>query len=89
MQGFESGFRSQNTHGFSHAFTSHVDPEELFRKIFGDFAAGGAASGGGKNPFADFDFGADGAGSEAEGAFATEVTLNLTFTEAARGCLKG
>jgi DnaJ family protein A protein 3 len=56
-------------------FHSQMDPEELFRKIFGD--AGFRMSG-----FSDF----------AESAFgfapATEVTMTLTFEQAARGCDK-
>jgi DnaJ family protein A protein 3 len=73
-----SGFRSTGSQGFS-GFQSQVDPEELFRKIFGSEAWG-------KNPFVDFDFNTDSAfGSNSA---ASEVSLNLTFREAARGCVK-
>lgn len=86
-QGFNSAYRTNST-GFSGGFTSSVDPEELFRKIFGDFAASGSTAGR-SDPFADFDF-----GSHEDSAFGTtssaaEVVLNLTFKEAARGCVKG
>ena len=60
-------------------FQSTIDPEELFRKIFGtDFSRGG------KNPFVDFEF----AESPFGGSATSEVVLSLTFKEAARGCVK-
>lgn len=59
-------------------FHSNVDPEELFRKIFGE--EGFRMSG-----FSDF-------GEFAESNFgfapASEVSMNLTFQQAARGCNK-
>ncbi|KAK8756701.1 hypothetical protein V5799_000596 [Amblyomma americanum] len=57
-------------------FHSTIDPEELFRKIFGDL--------GGRTGFSDFDF------SESQFGFggAQEVILNLTFQQAARGVNK-
>ncbi|OQR75027.1 protein tumorous imaginal discs, partial [Tropilaelaps mercedesae] len=68
--------------GGQHQYTyqSSIDPEELFRKIFGDFA-GGQGGGGGFDPFGaeenQFGFGQ-----------AQEVIVNLTFEEAARGINK-
>jgi len=63
--------------GFS-GFHSSVDPEELFRKIFGEagFKMGGFSEQG------DF--------SESQHGFAaaSEVGMNLTFQQAARGCDK-
>ncbi|XP_076039762.1 dnaJ homolog l(2)tid, mitochondrial isoform X2 [Oratosquilla oratoria] len=60
---FQGGWQYQTT----------IDPEELFRKIFGDFRRGFDM---GEQDFAEsaFGFGA-----------AQEVTLNLNFTQAARG----
>lgn len=59
-------------------YHSSIDPEELFRKIFGtDFSRG-------KNPFVDFEF----AESAFGGSATSEVVLNLSFKEAARGCVK-
>ncbi|KAJ2945197.1 hypothetical protein O0L34_g9267 [Tuta absoluta] len=65
------------TDGFTHQwqYKSTIDPEELFRKIFGD--AGFKADM--FNDFAESQFGF--------GA-AKEVLVNLKFTEAARGCNK-
>nr|XP_039265404.1 dnaJ homolog subfamily A member 3, mitochondrial-like isoform X1 [Styela clava] len=51
----------------------HVDPEELFRKIFGDFTGRGQG-GSGFQEFREY--------------APTEVTLDLKFTEAARGANK-
>ncbi|ESN98977.1 hypothetical protein HELRODRAFT_185044 [Helobdella robusta] len=59
-------------------FHSSVDPEELFRKIFGE--AGFRMSG--FNNFGDF------AESNFGFAPASEVIMNLTFQQAARGCNK-
>ncbi|RWS30621.1 protein tumorous imaginal discs-like isoform X2 [Leptotrombidium deliense] len=69
-------FGSTGASGFQ-GFHSTVDPEELFRKIFGNF---------GFDRFGkqDFDFAESNFGFGA----ATEVMLNLTFKEAARGCTK-
>ncbi|KAL5012885.1 hypothetical protein ScPMuIL_011436 [Solemya velum] len=70
-----TGFnRSQGFSGFEN-FHSNVDPEELFRKIFGD--AGFRMSGFGD--FSDFE--------ESKFGFApaSEVMMDLTFQEAARG----
>ncbi|XP_071549326.1 protein tumorous imaginal discs, mitochondrial isoform X2 [Panulirus ornatus] len=64
---FQSGWSYQTT----------IDPEELFKKIFGDFRRAGMDMG-------DHDF--------AESAFgfgsAQEIALNLTFSQAARGINK-
>ncbi|XP_058053494.1 protein tumorous imaginal discs, mitochondrial isoform X1 [Anopheles bellator] len=62
--------------GFSQnwQFRSTIDPEELFRKIFGD---GGFQSG--FDDFSDSKFGFGGA---------QEITMNLTFAQAARGVNK-
>lgn len=64
--------------GFSQnwQFRSTVDPEELFRKIFGD---GNFGARGGFDDFADSQFGFGGA---------QEVVMNLTFAQAARGVNK-
>lgn len=74
-----SGGSSQDPFGYGTAgFQSTIDPEELFRKIFGtDFSKG-------RNPFVDFDFSESAFG----GSATSEVVLNLTFKEAARGCVK-
>ncbi|KAJ9590760.1 hypothetical protein L9F63_016276 [Diploptera punctata] len=60
-------------------FRSTIDPEELFRKIFGDagFKTGGFAS-----DFEDFAESSFGFGA------AQEVIMNLTFTQAAAGVNK-
>ncbi|KAI0225239.1 hypothetical protein LSAT2_023874 [Lamellibrachia satsuma] len=60
------------------SFHSTIDPEELFRKIFGD--AGFRMSG--FNDYSDF------ADSNFGFAAASEVTMNLTFQQAARGVNK-
>ncbi|XP_047494405.1 protein tumorous imaginal discs, mitochondrial-like isoform X1 [Penaeus chinensis] len=64
---FQSGWQYQTT----------IDPEELFRRIFGDFGRGSMDMG-------DQDF--------AESAFgfgaAQEIAINLTFSQAARGINK-
>ena len=71
------GFPGAGAGGFGGAwnFKSSIDPEELFRTIFGDknwqSAAGGDPFGG------QFDFGAQ-----------QEYQMSLTFSEAARGCKK-
>jgi len=57
-----------------------IDPQELFRKIFGDFGGGGSGRFNmGEQDFAEsvFGFGA-----------AQEISLNLTFSQAARGVNK-
>lgn len=56
-------------------FRSTVDPEELFRKIFGDANFGNK----GYDDFAESQFGFGGA---------QEVVMNLTFAQAARGVNK-
>lgn len=63
-------------HGFNQnwQFRSTVDPEELFRKIFGD-----ANFRNDFNDFAESQFGFGGA---------QEITMNLTFAQAARGVNK-
>lgn len=79
-----SGFGAeQSPFGKSGKYTyqSTVDAEELFRKIFGDFSAGGFK---GKSPFPDFDFQESVFGNQG----AQEVVLNLSFLEAARGAMK-
>ena len=73
-----SGAGYRGASGFQ-GFQSQVDPEELFRKIFGTEAWG-------KNPFVDFDFNTD--TSFGSNSSASEVSLNLTFRESARGCVK-
>ncbi|XP_064482314.1 protein tumorous imaginal discs, mitochondrial-like isoform X2 [Ornithodoros turicata] len=57
-------------------FHASIDPEELFRRIFGDLGA--------RTGFSDFDF------SESQFGFggAQEVILQLTFQQAARGINK-
>lgn len=76
--GARSGF--QNARGFEN-FHGTVDPEELFRTIFGQagFKMGGQ---GGFQDFNDF------AESKYGFAPATEVMMDLTFQEAARGVNK-
>uniref|UniRef100_A0A1Q3FXA3 DnaJ homolog l(2)tid, mitochondrial n=1 Tax=Culex tarsalis TaxID=7177 RepID=A0A1Q3FXA3_CULTA len=67
----------QGPQGFSQnwQFRSTIDPEELFRKIFGD----GGFKAGGFDDFSDSRFGFGGA---------QEVMMNLTFAQAARGVNK-
>uniref|UniRef100_A0A224YLH3 DnaJ homolog l(2)tid, mitochondrial n=1 Tax=Rhipicephalus zambeziensis TaxID=60191 RepID=A0A224YLH3_9ACAR len=76
--GFAGGGNSTGTgpQWSAEGFHSTIDPEELFRKIFGDL--------GGRTGFSDFDF------SESQFGFggAQEVILNLTFQQAARGVNK-
>ncbi|XP_045608455.2 protein tumorous imaginal discs, mitochondrial isoform X1 [Procambarus clarkii] len=64
---FQSGWSYQTT----------IDPEELFRKIFGDFRRAGMDIG--DQDFAESSYGF---GS------AQEITMNLTFSQAARGINK-
>ncbi|CAL4106198.1 unnamed protein product [Meganyctiphanes norvegica] len=62
------------------SYETTIDPQELFRKIFGDFGAGsGRGFNMGDQDFAEsvFGFGA-----------AQEISLNLTFSQAARGVNK-
>lgn len=61
-----------STSGFQ-GFHSTIDPEELFRNIFGDFAKMRDFG----KAFEDFDFGGP-----------QETTMTITFREAARGCEK-
>ncbi|XP_012936716.1 dnaJ homolog subfamily A member 3, mitochondrial [Aplysia californica] len=72
------GFRSQQQgfHGFEN-FQSQMDPEELFRKIFGSAGLGGFG-------FSNQDF----EGSMDGFAPASELMMDLTFQEAARGVNK-
>lgn len=65
-------------------FHSSVDPEELFRKIFGDFNFQQHAGKEKGSAFSDFDFSESLFGHGA----AQEVVLNLSFKDAARGCVK-
>ncbi|XP_022673409.1 protein tumorous imaginal discs, mitochondrial-like [Varroa jacobsoni] len=76
-----AGFGGADRGQQQYTYQSHIDPEELFRKIFGDFAGG---QGGNKNGFDPF--GAE----ESQFGFgqAQEVIVNLTFEEAARGINK-
>lgn len=71
-------FGGQGASGFQ-GFHSTMDPEELFRKIFGDFGFGQFNSKSQDFEFAETDFGF--------GA-SQEVVLNITFQEAARGAEK-
>uniref|UniRef100_A0A0N5AVZ1 Chaperone protein dnaJ 1, mitochondrial n=1 Tax=Syphacia muris TaxID=451379 RepID=A0A0N5AVZ1_9BILA len=58
-------------------YQSTVDPEELFRKMFG-----------GRNPFADFGFGDDYAETAHGYEASQQHVMNITFEEAARGVTK-
>ncbi|XP_038055184.1 dnaJ homolog subfamily A member 3, mitochondrial-like isoform X2 [Patiria miniata] len=71
--GGSGGFQQGQWHG------QHVDPEELFRKIFGSAGFGGGGVGG-DSPFGDSIFGGYDRGHE--------VMMDLTFSEAARGVNK-
>ncbi|XP_063231880.1 protein tumorous imaginal discs, mitochondrial isoform X2 [Bacillus rossius redtenbacheri] len=75
MGGGPSG-QSYDFQGFN--YQSSVDPEELFRKIFGE-------AGFGKGRFGDFE---DFAESQFGFGAAQEVVMNLTFAQAARGVNK-
>ncbi|XP_065313387.1 protein tumorous imaginal discs, mitochondrial-like isoform X2 [Gordionus sp. m RMFG-2023] len=86
--GSATDFGSTDTHntnnetypGFDFSqFHSNVDPEELFRKIFGNF--GNAGTGNQQRGFSFSDFSDSIFGHDAS----NEVTLNLTFQQAARG----
>ncbi|KAG5880761.1 hypothetical protein JTB14_010943 [Gonioctena quinquepunctata] len=72
--------RASGAQGFSQQwqYQSTIDPEELFRKIFGDAAFGRGSS----SPFDDF--------AESNYGFgeAQEVVLRITFSQAARGTNK-
>src|SRR5438128_618010 len=57
-------------------FHSNIDPEELFRNIFGDFSKGFGGQSSQSDAF-DFDFSAP-----------QELQLSLSFKEAAKGCTK-
>ncbi|XP_025088835.1 protein tumorous imaginal discs, mitochondrial-like isoform X2 [Pomacea canaliculata] len=74
--GFQQGFQ-----GFEH-FHGTIDPEELFRRIFGDAGMGGMGGMGGFGNFRDFE--------ESKFGFApaSEMMMDLTFQEAARGVNK-
>lgn len=76
-----NNYTGGGTSGFQ-GFHSSMNPEELFRKIFGEYGYQNFNSRTGGNQdfeFAETDFGF--------GA-AQEVVLNITFREAARGCDK-
>jgi len=75
--GFGGGQQSWNFH-------SSMDPEELFRKIFGSAGFGGA----GRNPFGDTGSEDDFAESPFGFGGAQEIVMNLTFQQAARGVNK-
>ncbi|XP_054158150.1 protein tumorous imaginal discs, mitochondrial-like [Oppia nitens] len=68
------GAGSQGFSGFQ-GFHSNIDPEELFRNIFGDFSKG--FGGQSTNEGFDFDYGAP-----------QEIQMSLSFKEAAKGCTK-
>eukprot|EP00088_Acartia_fossae_P017313 TRINITY_DN1980_c0_g1_i2.p1 TRINITY_DN1980_c0_g1~~TRINITY_DN1980_c0_g1_i2.p1 ORF type:complete len:473 (-),score=98.96 TRINITY_DN1980_c0_g1_i2:900-2318(-) len=71
------GFGGHHAGGWD--FKSNIDPEELFRTIFGNQAGGG-------NPFAGF---GGGAGAQQEFDFGPkEYHVNLTFQQAAKGVNK-
>ncbi|XP_031844957.1 dnaJ homolog l(2)tid, mitochondrial isoform X2 [Nomia melanderi] len=74
------GGDSNHTRGFgsSYHYTSTINPEELFRRIFGDAGFQSSA-------FSDFE---DFAESKYAYAAAQEVVMNLTFSQAARGVNK-
>lgn len=75
----KTSFRDASTStGSSGAFHGRMDPEELFRRIFGD--RGFQMSG-----FSDFD---DFVESDFGFATASHVTLDLTFQQAVNGCSK-
>lgn len=84
--GQSGGFRSGGfgPQGFSQhwQYKSTIDPEELFRKIFGDFKGGMGGGTMGGMGFDDFSESKFGFGS------AQEVIMNLTFSQAARGVNK-
>ncbi|KAK4887670.1 hypothetical protein RN001_003941 [Aquatica leii] len=71
------GANARNAQGFNQqwSYQSTIDPEELFRKIFGD-------AGFRRNTFDDFAESSFGFGS------AQEAVIRLTFTQAARGVNK-
>ncbi|KAK7069384.1 DnaJ subfamily A member 3, mitochondrial, partial [Halocaridina rubra] len=77
----QMGRAGMGTHGSPFqggwSYQTTIDPEELFRKIFGDFRRGTFDMG--EEDFAEsaFGFGA-----------AQELTMNLTFSQAARGINK-
>ncbi|VDM44904.1 unnamed protein product [Toxocara canis] len=71
------GARSQTADGWQ--YQSTIDPEELFRKMFG-----------GRNPFADFGspFGSDFAETTHGFEASQQHVMNISFEEAARGVTK-
>ncbi|BES98890.1 tumorous imaginal discs [Nesidiocoris tenuis] len=75
-EGAGGGAGAGNMGGFNWQYRASVDPQELFRKIFGD-AAGGFSSG--FDDFAESRFG--------HGA-AEEILMKLTFSQAVRGVNK-
>ncbi|VEN59285.1 unnamed protein product [Callosobruchus maculatus] len=79
MGGASAGGGGSGPQGFSQhwQYQSTIDPEELFRKIFGD-----AGFGKGSSPFDDF--------AESNYGFgqAQEIVLKISFSQAARGTNK-
>ena len=73
---YSSANANQGFSGFQ-GFQSNIDPEELFRNIFGDFAKGFGDSSYGSNDSYDFEY-----------TSPQELQLGLSFTEAAKGCTK-
>ncbi|CAH1159525.1 unnamed protein product [Phaedon cochleariae] len=80
MGGMGGSGRAQGPQGFSQhwQYQSTIDPEELFRKIFGDAAFGNKGS----SPFEDFAESRYGFGE------AQEIVLRISFSQAARGTNK-
>ncbi|XP_012278228.2 protein tumorous imaginal discs, mitochondrial isoform X2 [Orussus abietinus] len=80
QMGMGQGGGGQSSQNFTHnwQFKSTVNPEELFRKIFGD-------AGFQRGTFGDFE---DYADSKFGFGAAQEVIMNLTFAQAARGVNK-
>ena len=74
--GGPGGPTGQGFGGFQ-GFQSNIDPEELFRNIFGDFAKGFNEQSYRTGDGFDFEFSAP-----------QEVQLSLSFKEAAKGCTK-
>ncbi|VDN55165.1 unnamed protein product [Dracunculus medinensis] len=74
---FNQGAGNKTANGWH--YQSATDPEELFRKIFGD-----------RNPFADFasSFGKEFAETDYGFEASQQHVMNLTFEEAARGVTK-
>ena len=75
--GGQPGGGADGSYGYQHQYQSHVDPEELFRTIFGDFGSS-------RSNFDSFN------AQETQFGYgqAQEVILKMTFEEAARGVTK-